>query len=246
MSPAPKNWAQTVLLAATLFSATVEAGDSPSEWPVPASWSSLDQQWWSDVHTLWIRAESGVAFCFGTRERTVLKLLRASFPFPLPTGPPEDAFCSNITRVTARLCGQQEIEYYYKVRHARSRVLQKAQQARLVPEAFRQRSDHLPTLQYLLKTDNPEKDPNLGKCEVDMGGDACAPGFLDASENTSIPYMPWSNEPHACCPGYFCPPMLTCLLPCPFGSYCPRYALSATTPKEPCGMSNSICLITPC
>ncbi|KAK9813958.1 hypothetical protein WJX73_006860 [Symbiochloris irregularis] len=29
-------------------------------------------------------------------------------------------------------------------------------------------------------------------------------------------------EAMACCPGYFCPPMLTCMMPCPLGAFCPR------------------------
>ena len=77
--------------------------------------AGIDRQWTSDLQQLWLRAESKVAFCFGSSQRSLLKLLQASFPFPLPTGPPEDAFCSNATAVSARLCRPQEIEYYYKV-----------------------------------------------------------------------------------------------------------------------------------
>ena len=77
-------------------------------------------------------------------------------------------------------------------------------------------------MQYLLNTDNQEKVPNLGGCQVDVPGDSCAPGFLDSGlmpgEQSGV------DQPHACCPGYFCPPMLTCLLPCPYGAYCPRYS----------------------
>jgi len=31
------------------------------------------------------------------------------------------------------------------------------------------------------------------------------------------------QQAHACCEGYFCPPQLTCMMPCPFGAYCPRW-----------------------
>lgn len=30
------------------------------------------------------------------------------------------------------------------------------------------------------------------------------------------------QEPHPCCDGYFCPPALTCMMPCPLGAYCIR------------------------
>lgn len=30
------------------------------------------------------------------------------------------------------------------------------------------------------------------------------------------------QEPHPCCDGYFCPPALTCMMPCPLGAYCRR------------------------
>ena len=97
------------------YFSTSTAAPLPAAWPPVPSWSSLDQQWTADLHELWLRAESGVAFCFGSSERSVLKLLQASFPLPLPLGPPEDAFCSNATKVTARLCRTPEIEHYYKV-----------------------------------------------------------------------------------------------------------------------------------
>lgn len=30
------------------------------------------------------------------------------------------------------------------------------------------------------------------------------------------------QDAHACCEGFFCPSQLTCMMPCPLGSYCPR------------------------
>ena len=46
----------------------------------------------------------------------------------------------------------------------------------------------------------------------------CAGRRQDLPSNASKP----EPEAHACCPGYFCPAMLTCMLPCPLGAYCPR------------------------
>ena len=87
-------------------------------------------------------------------------------------------------------------------------------------------TDHcLHRLQYLLLTDNLEKVPNTQHCPDGLVKDECAPGFFDAAN----PVPQWVNGSseqtsgaQACCPGYFCPPMLTCMLPCPLGAFCPR------------------------
>ena len=106
---------RTLALLFAFQSVVAVAASLRSPGTTTPSWSSLDQQWTADLHELWLRAESGVAFCFGSSERSVLKLLQASFPIPLPVGPAEDTFCSNATKVTARLCRAAEIEHYYKV-----------------------------------------------------------------------------------------------------------------------------------
>lgn len=38
-----------------------------------------------------------------------------------------------------------------------------------------------------------------------------------------------TSECQPCCPGFFCPMGLTCMIPCPLGSYCPRATLNKTT-----------------
>ncbi|KAI3987300.1 hypothetical protein MKX01_003050, partial [Papaver californicum] len=43
-----------------------------------------------------------------------------------------------------------------------------------------------------------------------------------------------TSDCHACCAGFFFPRGLTCMIPCPLGSYCPPVELNATT-----GMSDS-------
>ncbi|GJN12121.1 hypothetical protein PR202_ga30373 [Eleusine coracana subsp. coracana] len=61
-------------------------------------------------------------------------------------------------------------------------------------------------------------------------GWACAidPGLAPSkSDDNTIPLR--SSNCHACCEGFFCPRGLTCMLPCPLGSYCPRATANTTT-----------------
>ena len=47
-------------------------------------------------------------------------------------------------------------------------------------------------------------------------------GFFDEANVPEI--LPSTTAvPRACCPGYFCPPILTCMIPCPLGASCSRY-----------------------
>lgn len=50
------------------------------------------------------------------------------------------------------------------------------------------------------------------------------PGPRDSSE---IPPRTANSEP--CCEGFFCPPGLTCMIPCPLGAYCPKARLNIST-----------------
>ncbi|TVU07325.1 hypothetical protein EJB05_47375, partial [Eragrostis curvula] len=47
------------------------------------------------------------------------------------------------------------------------------------------------------------------------------------SDNDTIPQR--TRTCQACCEGFFCPRGLTCMLPCPLGSYCPRATVNTTT-----------------
>ena len=134
-------------------------------------------------------------------------------------------------------------------------------------------------LQYILRTENPEKVPNTAECRAGVASVACGPGQFDAAmpspaagdgnlmrhEYASTHYssaaaaaaasagqqvgrqrqlelpislgslVDWQQQaaaerlqqPHPCCDGYFCPPALTCMLPCPLGAFCRRYASDA-------------------
>ncbi len=119
-------------------------------------------------------------------------------------------------------------------------------------------------VQYILRTENPEKVPNIAACRAGTASAACGPGFFDAAmpvlagdlagslirhkytairtsgggggidsgggggggslgngwmrEVVEVP----AQEPHPCCEGYFCPPALTCMMPCPLGALCRR------------------------
>jgi hypothetical protein len=73
----------------------------------------------------------------------------------------------------------------------------------------------------MLATDNVEKVPSNQRCSVGKEDPACAPGFF-GDRRPGAPGAPGGPGFHACCNGYFCPIMLTCMMPCPLGAYCPR------------------------
>ncbi|KAK3261366.1 hypothetical protein CYMTET_29722, partial [Cymbomonas tetramitiformis] len=70
--------------------------------------------------------------------------------------------------------------------------------------------------EHLLRSNDPETVPDNPACRAkDSATGVCSPGYFHA-----LPDLP--SIPHTCCEGYFCPAHLTCILPCPYGSYCPR------------------------
>lgn len=161
------------------------------------------------------------------------RLVGLSFPWPLPVDPDGgDALCSNRSRIDLHLCTPPEIEQYYKVR---GWCFPSAPAIRSVARLHalcwpapppRRRMHSGPSLlrapccaaQYMLLTENPEKVPDNAWCAAGVEEAACAPGFFDAATVRGAQ----RQQPHACCAGYFCPPLLTCLMPCPTGAYCPR------------------------
>ncbi|KAK4279655.1 hypothetical protein QN277_011397 [Acacia crassicarpa] len=77
----------------------------------------------------------------------------------------------------------------------------------------------------------PNKNCNLTSwvsgCEP---GWACSVGSqqqVDLQNSKEIPARTASCQ--ACCEGFFCPQGLTCMIPCPLGSYCPLARLNETT-----------------
>ncbi|KAH6760395.1 P-loop containing nucleoside triphosphate hydrolases superfamily protein [Perilla frutescens var. hirtella] len=61
-------------------------------------------------------------------------------------------------------------------------------------------------------------------------GWACSSGFnqpVHFTDSQDIPARTSNCQP--CCEGFFCPQGLTCMIPCPLGSYCPRATHNALT-----------------
>ncbi|KXG31382.1 ABC transporter G family member 28 [Sorghum bicolor] len=77
--------------------------------------------------------------------------------------------------------------------------------------------------------------PNVN-CNRSSWIDGCEPGWacsagpdqkIDLQNSKDIPYRPIKCQ--MCCPGFFCPHGLTCMIPCPLGAYCPRSSLNTST-----------------
>ncbi|XP_071908261.1 ABC transporter G family member 28 [Coffea arabica] len=93
-------------------------------------------------------------------------------------------------------------------------------------------------------------------CNLTSWVPGCEPGWAcSAGSNVKVDmknskYMPdRTHDSQPCCEGFFCPRGLTCMIPCPLGSYCPlaklnkttgicdpyRYQLPAGKPNHTCG-----------
>ncbi|XP_062221516.1 ABC transporter G family member 28-like isoform X2 [Phragmites australis] len=110
--------------------------------------------------------------------------------------------------------------------------------------------------------ENGEKNyvrPNKN-CNLSSWIDGCEPGWacsvgkdqkIDLQDEKDIPYRALKCQ--TCCPGFFCPHGLTCMIPCPLGAYCPLSTLNKTTgicdpynyqpppgnPKHTCGAADN-------
>ncbi|KAJ7975044.1 ABC transporter G family member [Quillaja saponaria] len=130
--------------------------------------------------------------------------------------------------ITRRLCTTAEIKFYFN--------------------SFFERSD---SATYL----RPNKN-----CNLTSWVSGCEPGWacsvhpnqqVDLKNSQVIPTR--TTNCQACCPGFFCPHGITCMIPCPLGSYCPLATLNKTTglcepylyqlpPRQPnhtCGGANT-------
>ena len=97
-----------------------------------------EREWSLQLAALWAQLSGHISFCLGSRQsgvlevrqrsaapntrttpvlsaRTRAQVARESFPWPLPSGPAEDAVCSNSTCIGQALCGPDSIRTYYKV-----------------------------------------------------------------------------------------------------------------------------------
>ncbi|KAG7016298.1 putative white-brown complex-like protein 30, partial [Cucurbita argyrosperma subsp. argyrosperma] len=73
-------------------------------------------------------------------------------------------------------------------------------------------------------------------CNLTSWASGCEPGWacsvgpdqlVDLTNSQQIPSR--IHDCQACCDGFFCPQGLTCMIPCPLGSYCPLAKLNETT-----------------
>lgn len=211
-----------LLLAAgcAAAAATPPVTARPSPPPPRDAWRVLD--------ALWGRWRDDIGFCVGSSQAKVERLAALSFPWPLPVTPDGDGVCSNRTLVERHLCSPEEIALWYQFTLPTSDLEKvRAPLPLLLPllsasavglhaqAARRSLSFHLfpPAL--------PQIPDNQWCAAGSPSQRACFPGFFDAAGAAGVPPTE-AQQPHACCPGFFCPPSLTCMLPCPTGAFCPR------------------------
>ncbi|KAK3033741.1 hypothetical protein RJ639_034516 [Escallonia herrerae] len=110
--------------------------------------------------------------------------------------------------LTKRICTAAEMKFYFS--------------------SFFDISDSESTKGHVLK---PNRNCNLTSwvpgCEP---GWACTVGEnqkVDLKNSKDMPGRTHDSQP--CCAGFFCPQGLTCMIPCPLGSYCPSAKLNRTT-----------------
>jgi len=184
-----------------LYFCNVALGQNASPFPGPAA---RHDAWIKILVSLYKQSEASIGFCFGSDPQKLLKLVGLSFPWPLPVMEPsegDDPICINRTVISTHLCGPSSIETYYR---------------------------------FMLLTEDPEKVPATRDCPA--GGSmvaGCAPGFFAAREveESRRHHNRSYRVAHACCPGYFCPANLVCMMPCPLGAHCSRS--KAELPPKP-------------
>ncbi|KAJ7972375.1 ABC transporter G family-like protein [Quillaja saponaria] len=107
--------------------------------------------------------------------------------------------------LTQRLCTSAEIKFYFS--------------------SFFE--DGPATTTYL----KPNKNCNLSfwvsGCEPGWGCSVGKNQKVDLKNSRDVPYRTEDCQP--CCEGFFCPQGMTCMIPCPLGSYCPMAKLNKTT-----------------
>ncbi|KAF7804438.1 putative white-brown complex-like protein 30 [Senna tora] len=129
--------------------------------------------------------------------------------------------------LTTRLCSTAEIRFFF--------------------DRFRNQT----SAKYLKPNTNCNLTSWVEGCEPGWGcsvGNNVDPKYL--RESREIPQRTKDCQP--CCEGFFCPQGLTCMIPCPLGSYCPlgkhnkttglcdpyRYQLPAGKPNHSCGSAD--------
>ncbi|KAM7526196.1 hypothetical protein LguiA_016098 [Lonicera macranthoides] len=93
---------------------------------------------------------------------------------------------------------------------------------------------------FLEVVDTDSSKPHVLKpnknCNLSSWVDGCEPGWsCSVSENQKVDLKNAKDTPdrtrdsQPCCAGFFCPQGLTCMIPCPLGSYCPSAKLNNST-----------------
>ncbi|CAI9759755.1 unnamed protein product [Fraxinus pennsylvanica] len=86
-----------------------------------------------------------------------------------------------------------------------------------------------------LMSDRRHLKPNKN-CNLSSWLSGCEPGWacstdseepVDLKSSQEIPGR--GSDCQSCCEGFFCPRGITCMIPCPLGSYCPRSTLNNST-----------------
>ncbi|XP_058212810.1 putative white-brown complex homolog protein 30 [Rhododendron vialii] len=107
--------------------------------------------------------------------------------------------------VTRRLCTAAEIKFYFN--------------------SFLERGSS--NAQFL----RPNKNCNLTSwvpgCESGWASTVAPNVKVELKNSKDIPERTLDSQP--CCEGFFCPQGITCMIPCPLGSYCPISKLNKTT-----------------
>ncbi|KAI8014422.1 hypothetical protein LOK49_LG05G00734 [Camellia lanceoleosa] len=119
-------------------------------------------------------------------------------------------FVSNCIRqikgdVSQRLCTAAEIKFYFN-------------------SFFERKSSNAHFLR-------PNKNCNLTSwasgCESGWASSVPPNVKVDLKDSKDMPERTHASQP--CCEGFFCPQGITCMIPCPLGSYCPHAKLNKTT-----------------
>ncbi|TKY53441.1 ABC transporter G family member 24 [Spatholobus suberectus] len=106
--------------------------------------------------------------------------------------------------ITQRLCTAAEIKFYL------SSLLERSRSAN-----------------YLKPNKNCNLNSWVSGCEPGWACSVHTSQQVDLRNSQEIPAR--TTNCQACCEGFFCPHRITCMIPCPLGSYCPLATLNNTT-----------------
>ncbi|KAL8197891.1 hypothetical protein R6Q57_030127 [Mikania cordata] len=164
-----------------------------------------------------------LGFCI----RNITAEWNEAFDFSHDTRFLTNCVAKNNGNLSPRLCTAADIKFYFTV----------------ISEAEKQ---GFQTSTYVKGNKNCNLTSWVPGCEP---GWACATAEdvrVDLTNKDDMPFRTSNCEP--CCEGFFCPTGLTCMIPCPSGSYCPLARLNRDTNicdpyryQPPPGATNHTC-----